>query len=184
MGMNKKEKIKQEKNNKEQIYSNILEYAKMTLDLETKRENSLIKQSGQMITAFSIVTAVYISIYRLIIELYSNYLNMLVKVTFVISLFLFFVSLVIAILVQWRYKYQSLPSPQGIMNHIIDNSESYSKQYSRDANLVMTIDSIWKRKKEINDIRAKLIVYSMISFFSALGITFLTFIITLINTLL
>lgn len=176
-------KVKIKEDSEQKIYNNIYEYAKLSLELEEKREQSLISQSNRMLTAFSISTGVLLIIHERVRNSGSVSVPLLNSIT-IICMLLFVVSMVLALLVSWRFKYKSLPSPCDMMNHILANKEFFSSQEQRDKSFTETIDSVWNSKKKINDKRAKLIMASMSIYFTSVGIAFISTIIVLLSMLL
>ena len=170
-------------NNDKEIYGNIFEYAKMTLELEEKREQSLISQSSRMLTAFSISTGVFFVIYKIVRDAGTVSITYLNAVT-IICMLLFVASMILALLVSWRFKYRALPSPKDMMKHIVDNKEYFLTSEQRDKSFAETIDDIWKSKNKLNNYRARLASASMIVYFTSIGIAVAAVIIVLINSIL
>ena len=79
----------------------------------------------------------------------------------------------LAVLVQWRYKYQALPAPIDTFDHIIENAEYFKTQEQRDKSFIESLQATWKSKRIINDRRAILLRLSMIFFFSAIALLLL-----------
>ena len=165
------------------IYKNILEYAERTCDLEEKREQSLISQSNQMLTAFSITTAVLLAIYKIAHDGDIVPFAFLNTVT-IICIFLFIASMVLALLVSWRYRYVSLPSPNDMMDHILKNKDYFETLEQRDKSLTQTLNKVWESKNKLNNKRAKLISASMILYFIALLIATLSVVVFLLALVL
>lgn len=176
-------KAKIANNNDKEIYSGIFEYTKMTLDLEEKREQSLISQSSRMLTAFSISTGVLFVIYKIVREDGAVSVIFLNTVT-IICMLLFIASMVLALIVSWRYKYKSLSSPREMMEHIVKNKEYFLTSEQRDKSFTETLDEIWKIKKGLNDRRAYLVTASMIAYFLSIGIAVIALFIVLIKNIL
>ena len=82
----------------------------------------------------------------------------------VITLVLLFTSMILAVIVQWRYKYQSLSSPLTMFNHIINNKEYFKTPEQRNKSFVQSLETTWASKRKINDKRATLLKASMTIF--------------------
>ena len=150
------------------ITENVLELSKLSYEAEEKREQSLINQSSQMATAFSFSSAVILMLFPIIT---STFLEVPLRCLTILSatiLSLLILSLGIALLVQWRFRYQTLPSPQEILEHELKNAEHFNTPEQRNQAFAQTLDSKWKSKRKINDFRAFLIRISMGLFFAAL----------------
>lgn len=176
-------KVKEKDNSEEKIYKNIYEYAKMSLEFEEKREQSLISQSNRMLTAFSITTGVLLIIHERVQNASSISIPFINSIT-IICMILFVTSMILALLVSWRYKYKSLPSPETMMNHILSNKECFITSEQRNKSFTETIDSVWKSKNTLNNKRAKLIIASMSIYFSSVGVALISTIIVLISKIL
>ena len=105
---NKKYKFNKKQDNENEIESllkHIKELSKYSYDLEKDREDSLLQQSGRMLEAFSVYTATMGILLSVILEYIPSLPKKFIfAATGIISLLLI-VSLVLAILAQWRYKY-------------------------------------------------------------------------------
>lgn len=164
---------KQETKQTEEIFRNVYEYAQLSFELESSREESLIKQSGQMLTVFSISSVFILTIYQITIK-HKNLPANLINVAAVISILFLIVSMLLAIFVSWRYKYKTLLSPLQNMEHILKNKEYFITSAQRDKSFTETINEIWESKKYINDKRAKLIKISMIFYFLSISVILIT----------
>lgn len=152
-----------------EITENAYEYAKLAYEQEEKREESLVQQATQMTTYFSFVSVLVLMVIPLIIGEKS-----IIPITYtvlisIISLLLLFASMVLAVIVQWRFNYQALPSPTTIFTHIINNKEYFQTAEQRNKSFVQTLENTWKSKHKINDKRASLIRASMTIFLIAIA---------------
>ncbi len=176
------EKSKAIANVDKDIYGNIYEYAKFSLDLEDKREQSLISQSNSMLTAFSISTGVLLIVYQIVVKDKSLPIVFINSVV-VICMLLFIASMILSLLVSWRYKYKSFPAPSNMMNHILANKEYFITQEQRDKSFTQTLDEVWISKNNLNNKRANLIKASMTVYFIAIGIAVIaTFVVLILQT--
>ena len=150
------------------MMENILKFGKYSFELEEKREDSLIKQSGQMLTAFSIFSAVLIAALNIVIGLkIVSTGKLLFCASIVYSVLL--ASLVLALLVQWRYKYQTMEDVQVFYESINKAFTDYQRQAGFDMQWMEQIGAIHKSKLKNNDTRSRLIQASMIMFLIAIG---------------
>lgn len=155
-----------------QILSDVADLALHSFNLESKREESLILQSSQMLTAFSFGSAALLMLVPIMLGI-KNLSDGYVLFSAGIKLMLLIVSMVLALLVQWRYKYQTLPAPLEIFSHVNSNLEYFSTSEQRYKNRVEMLEDVYKSKKKINDLRIKLITHSIIFFLLPIGILFL-----------
>lgn len=152
-----------------ELTENACEYAKLAYEQEEKREDSLINQATQMTTYFSFVSVLILMIIPIIIGIENIIPLKYTAICSVVSLAFLFLSMILAVSVQWRYKYQALPSPTLILNHIINNKNYFKTKEQRDKCFVETLNDTWDSKRIINDKRANLLRISMTLFFIAIG---------------
>ena len=152
------------------ITENVLELSKLSYEAEEKREQSLINQSSQMATAFSFISAVILMLFPIITSTFSDVplRGLTILSTTILSLLI--LSLGLALLVQWRFKYQALPSPQVILDHELKNADDFNTPQQRNKAFVETLNASWESKREVNNRRVRFIKLSMGIFFIALGI--------------
>lgn len=183
---NNKNKIKDKKGEIEEIellVSHIEKLSKYSYELEEKREQSLIEQSARMLEAFSVITAALGILLSIVLE-YCNELSkyFIFIVTGIIGIFLI-ASLILAILAQWRYKYNALPLPEDIYKHVHDNYKVFLSIKNQAKHYNEVLNSVQKSKKKINDKRASMITLSMIFFYCAI-FAFVISVIIAINILM
>lgn len=154
------------------ITKNALELSMLSFKLEEKREQSLINQSSQMATAFAFSSAAVLMLLPVVFDNFSNIPIFYTTLNTIAILVCLVTSLAMALLVQWRYQYQALPSPNNILEHILDddNINTFAKECGRNANTIKTLNQAWESKRKINDTRVEYIKASMLIFFAALGI--------------
>lgn len=156
-----------------ELTSNALEYAKLAYEQEERREDSLINQATQMTTYFSFVSVFILMIIPFALEDEIAIPKIYVAIISIVIITLLIVSMFLAVLVQWRYKYQALPAPIDTFDHIIENAEYFKTQEQRDKSFIESLQATWKSKRIINDRRAILLRLSMIFFFSAIALLLL-----------
>lgn len=148
---------------------NIVELGKFSYDLEEKREQSILSQANQMMTAFSIYSAALLMVLPILID------NTVIPHSqlLIASILLFsplIVSLVLAVLAQWRFSYQTMKTAQEFQEKIEADAEHYQHQAQYDDQWINQIDAIHISKKNNNDRRVKLIISSMICFLLSVGL--------------
>lgn len=151
------------------ITHNAYEYAKLAYEQEEKREDSLINQATQMTTYFSFVSVLILMIIPIIIFEGTLIPPKYTATVSVITLALLFASMILAVIAQWRFKYQSLSAPLKMFEHIIDNKDYFKTQEQRNKSFVQSLNTTWTSKNKNNDKRAKLIRASMIIFLIGVG---------------
>jgi len=155
----------------ELMMRNIKELGLYSYELEEKREQSLLNQAGQMLTAFAIFTAALYMLLPVVLEHATLNIskNKLILFVGVISLFLLS-SLVLAILAQWRYKYNAMNEIGVIYQEVDKNYGDYSTQVNFDKQWIIQIENLHKSKLKNNNRRAKLVMASMIIFLVAIAL--------------
>jgi len=153
----------------ELMMKNIVELGKYSYDLEEKREQSLITQSSQMLTAFSIFSAVLFVILPIIIETKTVSVWKLLFSAGIISVFLL-ASLVLALIAQWRFKYSTMQDVQVFYDRVNAEFQNYASQVQFDVQWKEQLLSIHASKKKNNDKRAKLVIASMVVFLISIGL--------------
>lgn len=145
---------------------NMVEFAKFSYELEEKREQSLIEQSSQMLTAFSVASAALLMAVPIILDNISISKR---KVLLSAGLVLFFmlISMVLAVISQWRFKYKTMMNGEELLQKVEANAESHIYQAQYDYQWIDQIKEIQESKKKNNDKRYRLIHASMIFFFVA-----------------
>ena len=150
-----------------QMY-NIVKLGKFSYELEEKREQSLINQSNQMLTAFAIFSAALYMALPILIDVNNTLTNKILFCAGIISLFLI-ASLVLALLAQWRYIYATMNNIKEFHNALKKEPDNYKRQANFDKQWEEQIFSIHTSKKKLNDKRARLITTSMSLFLIAIG---------------
>ena len=145
---------------------NVVEFAKFSYELEDKREQSLINQSGQMLTAFSVTSAALLMAIPVLIE-YTDINKHMVLTTAGIVLGLMIISMVLAMISQWRFKYATMMNGEELLQKIEADKTHHVYQSQYDYQWVDQLTVIQNSKKKNNDKRYMLINISMIAFFAA-----------------
>jgi hypothetical protein len=158
------------------ITENVLELSKHSYELEEKREQSLINQSSQMATVFSFISAVILMLFPVIVDIFPNVPIRKLTILGSIILGLLILSLFLALLVQWRFQYQSLPAPKVILEHELseENIDMFNTPQQRNKAYVETLEKAWQSKRSLNNRRVCFIKISMLMCFAALVLLLLS----------
>lgn len=163
------------------LMQNIIDLGMYSFELEEKREQSIILQSGNMLTAFSVVSAALIMAIPIVLE---NTIVPKNQVLFCagIAILLLLGSLVLSTLAQWRYKYQTMQTVDEIFNSVNTEHYNYSIQAQFDIQWKEQLSQIHKSKIKNDNKRVNLLKASMIVFWLAIGVlVFSGFTLALIN---
>ena len=136
---------------------NVREFGKFSFDLEEKREQSILNQSSQMLTAFSLFSAAILMALPIVTE-YSAIPDWQIMYLTEVAFAPLIVSLVLAIIAQWRFSYQTMLDAEGFENILYRQKEDYQ------------LSAVQKSKKKNTDLRVRLIKASMICFLLSVAI--------------
>ncbi len=161
----------------------IKELAQLKYEAEEKREQSLIRQSSQMQTVFSFVTAaLFMALpvciqYRGVLSLKFFLISVSIPTMFLLS------SLVCASIAQWRWKTKTFPDIRDIKNIVIDNPEweNYINLSYRIDQWVNLIAKVQHEKSKLNGRRVGLIMASMICFLCSIVSITISFLVAIIQ---
>lgn len=160
----------EEKETKENLcIKNAVEFGKFSFELEEKREQSILTQSSQMLTAFSLFSAAVLMSFPLVADytgvpdIYAFYLS-------AVALFPLIISLVLAIVAQWRFKYETLKSTKDFADELQKNHKDYQSQSDYDWQWIYQLDAVQVSKKKNNNRRVIFVRISMILFLVSVGI--------------
>ena len=155
------------------MMKNIVQFGKFSYELEEKREQSLLAQSNNMLTAFSIFSAVLLLAIPIIIDNTTINIKQLLLCSSVIFFFLI-ISLILTIFSQWRYKYKTMATVGAFYAAVNSEYENYKNQAQFDSQWKEQLLQIQQSKKQNNDRRSKLIMASMVSFLFAIFSVFVS----------
>lgn len=144
----------------------IVEFGKFSYELEEKREQSLIGQSGQMLTAFSVFSAVILMSIPIAID------NLIVPISIILGysgiLFaLLSSSLLLTIFAQWRFKYRTLIDVGEFYNKVNEDFFNYRTKPQFKIQWKEQLAEIQLSKKKTNNKRVKLLMVSMVLFIAS-----------------
>lgn len=146
---------------------NVAEFAKYSFELERKREQSVVEQTGQMLTASSVTSAAVLLAVPILLE-HTCVSPPIILFSSGAILVCIFVSMAFAIYSQWRFKYETLMSGMEFLLGIEADIEDYVVQAQYDYQWINQLTDIQDSKKENNDKRCRYIVISMRFFFAAI----------------
>ena len=145
---------------------NVREFGLFSFELEEKREQSILNQAGQMLTAFSLFSAAILMALPLVAD-YTNVPDGQAFCLAVVVLAPLIASLVLAILAQWRFKYQAIKNAEEFETELYRKRDEYKEQYAYDWQWVYQLAAV---QKSNNDRRSHLVRASMICFLVSVGI--------------
>ena len=150
--------------------SNAVAFGRFSFELEEKREQSLIAQSGHMLTAISLYSAALIMILPLVSNLSCINKSYLcgAAATIFCPLIVGFICILLA---QWRYKYHTPIDGKSFLDAFESDASNgfYKTQSDFDYQLIEQLHTTQSSKKRVNDIRLRFIKAAMISFLISIG---------------
>ena len=158
---------------------NVVEFGRFSFELEEKREQSIIQQSSQMLTAFSIASAAVLMAVPIIID-NTQLRPRTVLIASAVVLAPLLVSMVLAIISQWRFTYSSMCTAEELLNKAEANKENHKFQAQYDYQWVSQLTAIQNSKRKNNDIRANLIRASTVCFLASVGMLLLVTLVLLL----
>lgn len=151
---------------------NVREFGKFSFELEEKREQSIVNQSSQMLTAFSLFSAAILMALPIVAE-YSSIPDWQIMYLAEVAFAPLLASLVLAIIAQWRFTYETMQDAEGFENILYRQKSDYHDQSDYDWQWVYQLSAVQKSKKKNNDFRVRLIKASMICFLFSVSILIL-----------
>lgn len=145
---------------------NVVDFAKFSYELEEKREQSVVHQSGQILTALSIVSATISMAIPILIEHTCISVHRIL-ISAGIILVLLLTSMALAVMAQWRFKYDTMLTGEELLQRIEADAKNHACQSHYDFQWINQLEEIQNSKKKINDRRCHLICFSMATFFVA-----------------
>lgn len=154
---------KEREYNYELALKNIVDLGKYSLELELSREESLIRQAGQMLTAFSFFSAALLMAIPIIITNTNVNKGMLLLFSGISAIPLI-ISLCIAVVAQWRFKYAGISDAKTLRENVYKNIKAYQDQMQYDDLWVDQLGEVHKSIEKNNNHRAFLVKRSMAYF--------------------
>ena len=96
------------------LTKNVVEFAKFSYELEEKREQSLLNQSGHLLTLFSVSSAVLFTAVPVLLS-YTNFDKGRILLFSGISLTILLVSMLLAVISQWRFRYETMMNGEELL---------------------------------------------------------------------
>ena len=148
--------IKKNENKKESIES-VIEYsiqlAKQSYECEEKREASMISHATRLIEVLSFLMAGIGVVVSPILEYVERIPKKYIFVVLSLVLFIIMISLILLIIAQWRYSYQTFPLPNEIYENIKSDFDNYKEKEVQCDSYINLLSKIQKCKKENSDKR-------------------------------
>lgn len=135
---------------------NVAAFGKFSFELEEKREQSLITQSGHLLTVLSILTAAILMALPLLID-HTIIPQSQILAASGIVLAPLIVSIVLCVITQWRFGYQTMMNATAFQEKISADLKSYPSQAQYDFQWCNQLSEIQDSRKKNNDTRVKLI---------------------------
>lgn len=184
--MNKEKNVKLENDNEIITDIAVLQYAEQATQRKYRREveieNGIISQSGQMQAAFSFVTAAIFMVAPIACELRGNKmsLNLVLAIFTVVSLAMI-CSLVFATMAHQRIKHNEEDDADILNKYILKNEEWFKDEKFRIDFQTQTNILLQKSLAETNERRLIWLRASTYSFYTAIGLCVIGFIIYIVN---
>ena len=152
----------------ERRLKNVVKFAKFSYKLEEEREQSIVNQSGQMRTAFSVASVAILMAVPILID-HTSFSQRKILISSGITLAFLLLSMALALVSRWRFKYVTMMTGEELLQKINKDSENHQYQFQYDSQWINQLNEIQNSKKKNNDLRCKLIRCSMIAFFFAVA---------------
>lgn len=117
-----------EQSDEYKLLKEIVEYGKYSFEQEQRREESLINQAGQMLTAFAFSTAALYMLLPLLLDIKLELGYRFVYFWIGIITFFLLISLLLAMCGMWRWKYRAMVGIGVFFNHVSSNVESFTNK--------------------------------------------------------
>lgn len=179
------ERLKQQKIEEEQavsLYRHVKELSILKYDSELRREDSLIRQSSNMQTAFSFMTVALFMAAPIIYQYRGSLSFEFLLLAFSSILFCLLVSLLAASFAQTRIIYKTFPSVSEIQREVNENWKQCVEESQQLKQWVKLVAEVQTSKTRLNNRRVLLIRISMGSFFVAVGLIILWYVTAMIIT--
>ena len=146
---------------------------------EVERENSILQQASNMQSAFSFVTAGLVVLAQIVCDHNTNEnLWIIIAICFSVVAALLMLSLVLATKAQTRFiRENGPPSVVDIIDQANEDFEAMMNKYTRYMLKIETFNGLYSDLRKVNDLRVRLVEYSMRSFYLALALSIISAII-------
>lgn len=150
------------------LMKNIAEFGRFSFELEEKREQSLITQSGHLLTALSVFSAALLMALPEMIEHTVVPAPHLLTALGIVLIPLVG-SFVLCVLTQWRFGYQTMKTAMELLSKAQADLQNLPTQAQYDYQWGDQLTEIQTSKKRVNDKRVRFIKAAICSFIIAIG---------------
>lgn len=158
---------------------NIVLLGRYSFELEQMRGESIIRQAGEMLTAFSVFSAALLmAVPILIAETCVDKVKLLTWIG--IAAIPLVSSLCLTIIAQWRFKYQSMQNAEQFRTAIYKNIKKYQGQDQYDLQWIAQLTSMHESIERNNNRRVFLVKISMLCFLCSILIIILSILLLLV----
>ena len=158
-------------------YEYMASFAKIIYENEERRESSLIQQASQMQTAFSFVIAALFMVAAILVEYHEPLSFEFLLLCFSTITAALLISLIAATIAQSRYKRDDFPQVTVMKTKIILEFENFKTSAQRSKYLLDTYEKMHESYEKTNEKRRHWVIVSMRSFYVALGLCALWFLV-------
>ncbi|MBP3708084.1 MAG: hypothetical protein J6J36_05705 [Clostridia bacterium] len=152
------------------LYKHIEDYTNTMCNMELKRQENILSQSGNLMQLFFILIALFGIIGLLAIEkLFSvPKVGLIVEICVVCVPML--TSFILAVIAQWRFKYKTGINPNILLSDAKQAQESRAAKRAILEQIIESINETQETMKKTNNKRSRIITASFICMFVAIGI--------------
>lgn len=138
-----------------------------SFELEQARGESIIRQAGEMLTAFSVFSAALLMVIPILIT--HTCIDKIKLLTWIgIASIPLMISLYSAILAQWRFKYQSMQNAEQFRISIYKAIKKYQSQDQYHLQWIAQLTSMHESIEKNNNQRVFLVKMSMLCFLGSI----------------
>lgn len=152
-----------DKKYKEMVLKNVVEFGRCSLEMEQKREESILNQSSNVLSALALFSAIFYPILAILFD-ENKFKDKPLLIAVAIVTILLLCSIILVILSQWRYKYNEMADVNVFYDEFTKNHTMYKEQYQFEYQWKEQIVIIHKKLKKNNDKRVIFLKLSMVSF--------------------
>jgi len=110
------------------LMTEIIKYGKYALEMEMKREESLIAQANQMATAFSFSTAALYILFQIGLEYYPSLSSTFLVIAIAPITYFLLLSLLFAFLASWRWNQGSFHTAGDFFNYVMQHEKQFIEE--------------------------------------------------------
>jgi len=158
---------------------NIVLLGRYSFELEQMRGESIIRQAGEMLTAFSVFSAALLMAVPILIN-YTCIDKVKLIVWIGIAAVPLISSLCLTIMAQWRFKYQSMQNAEQFRKSIYKTIKKYQSQDQYNLQWIAQLTSMHESIEKNNNRRVFLVKISMLCFLCSVFIIIISTLLLLI----